>query len=239
MNRRYEDSKIDVGLVAQALNNTNVTGKFHSLAEFRSALAILSGGHMVKTKTCKMELLQATGADAGGAKAIDPVHECLITANVLVTELTILLASVANGETIEINGLTFSAHTNVEDLTIRQFDISGNDSADAQSLLNCINDPDYGIPGVTATISTATLTLVSTVPGATVITAASSDATFTVVTTKAQSFIDLGELKLDAGFTHIAVKVTVTDTATWCAVVLIRYHPRKKITQKVGASFPA
>lgn len=238
MNRLYENAKVDVGVVAQALNNTNVTGKYHPMAEFRSALAVLSGGHMVKAKTAKIEFLEAKNAAAGSAQALTS-HEATITANELVTELTILLATVLNTETIEINGLTFTAHTDTTTLSTRTFAINGNDAADAAELVTCINDPTYGVPGVTATLATATLTLVSTVPGAVLISAVSSDATFTVITTKAQAYIEAKDLALTALFTHLAVKVTVTDTATWAAVVLIRYDSRKKITQKVGASYPA
>lgn len=237
MNRRYEDSKIDVGLVSKALNNTNITGKYHSMKEFRSALAVLSGGPMAVTKTTKLEILEAKNAAAGSAQSLSGA-EATITANTLVTELTILLATVLNGETIVINGLTFTGHTDTTTVANREFAINGNDAADAAELVTCINDPVYGVPGVTASLATATLTLVSTVPGATLITAASSDATFTVATTKAQAYVDVEGLKLTALFTHIAVKVTTTAN-TVIAVVLIRYHSRKKITQKVGASYPA
>lgn len=236
MERQYEKAKIDIGLVSQALNNTNVTGKYHSMAEFRSALAVLNGGHMVKTKTAKLEIMEAKNAAAGSAQSLT---DCTITANEDVTELTILVATVLNGETIEINGLTFTGHTDTTTVADREFAINGNDAADAAELAVCINDPTYGVPGVTATVATATLTLVSTVPGAVLISAVSSDATFTVVTTKAQAYVDLEGLALTALFTHIAIKVTVTDTATWAAVVLIRYHNRKLIDQKVGASYPA
>lgn len=235
MNRAYEQIKLDIGLVSQALNNGNVTGKYHPLKEFRSALAILSGGAMVKTKTTKLELLQAKNAAAGSSKTL---AEAIITANELVTELTITLATVLNGETIEINGLTFSAHTNVEDKTIRQFDISGDNTADALSLANCINDPDYGVPGITAVPNAAVLTLLSTVPGETLISAVSSDATFTVATTKAQAYVDVEGLKLDALFTHVAVKVTTTANSN-VAVVFLRYHAREGISQKMGANYPA
>lgn len=236
MNRRYEDSKIDVGLVAKALNNTNVTGKYHPLGEYRGVMAILSGGPMAKTKTTKIELMEAKNAAAGSAQALS--GSATITANTLVTELTITLATVLNTESIVINGLTFTAHTDTEDKTIRQFDISGNDTADAASLVNCINDPTYGVPGITATSALGVVTLVSTVPGAYVITAASSDATFTVATTKAQAYIDFEGLSLTALFTHVAVKCTTTAN-TVIAVVLIRYKGRKLITQKKGASYPA
>ena len=237
MNRRYEDSKIDIGLVSKALNNTNITGKYHPLGEFRSALAILSGGPMAKTKTTKIELMEAKNAAAGSAQSLSGA-EATITANALVTELTITLASVANGETIDINGLTFTAHTDTTTVADREFKIDGNDTADAVALCVCINDPTYGVPGVTASNAAGVVTLVSTVPGATLITAVSGDATFTVATTKAQAYVDIEGLVLSAGFSHVAVKVTTTANSH-IAAVLIRYHSRKAIAQKVGASYPA
>jgi len=235
MNRRYEDSKIDVGLVSQALNNTNITGKYHAMKEFRSALAVLSGGPMAVTKTTKLEILEATNAAAGSAQSLT---DCLITANVLVTELTITLATVLNTETIIINGLTFTAHTDTTTVADREFSISGNDTADAAELVTCINDPTYGVPGVTASNAAAVITLVSTDPGATLLTVTSGDATFTIATTKAQAYVDIRGLVLSAGFSHIAIKVTTTANSH-VAAVLIRYQSRKVITQKVGASYPA
>jgi len=237
MNRSYEDLKIDVGLVSQAVNNTNVTGKYHPLAEYREVLAILSGGAMAKTKTTKIELLQAINAAAGSAKAVSGA-EAEITANALVTELTITLATVLADETITINGLVFTAHATVTTVANREFSISGNDTADAAELVTCINDPTYGVPGVTATSVAAVVTLVSTVPGATLITAASTDATFTVATVKAQAYVDIESLVLDASFSHVAVKVTTTADSN-VAAVLIRAKGRKAITQKVGAKYPA
>lgn len=216
MNRRYEDSKIDVALVSQALNNTNKTGKYHPLSEFRSALAILSAGAMAVTKTTKLELMQAKNAEAGEAKVLDPAAEALITANVKVTELTVTLATVLNTETVIINGLTFTAHTDTEDKTLRQFDISGNDTADAASLVNCINDPGYGVPGVKATSSLGVVTLVADPPGEAVITVTSGDATFTIATTKAQAYVDLEGLALDAvGSATLPSRSPQQLTATW------------------------
>jgi len=235
MNRRYEDSKIDIGLVSQALNNTNITGKYHPLTEFRSALAILSGGAMAVTKTTKLEILEAKNASAGSAQSL---AECTITANVLVTELTIALDTVLNTESIVINGLEFTAHTDTEDKTIRQFDISGDNTADALSLANCINDPDYGVPGITATPAVAVITLTSTVPGETLLTVTSEDATFTIATTKAQAYVDIEGLALTALFTHIAIKVTTTANSH-VAVILVRYKGREAIDQKMGANYPA
>ena len=237
MNRRYEDSKLDIALVSQALNNTNITGKYHSLAEFRSALAILSGGAMAVTKTTKIELMEAKNADAGSAQALTG-YEALITANTLVTELTVTLATVLNTETVIINGLTFTAHTDTTTVADREFSISGNDTADAVELCTCINDEIYGVPGITATSALGVVTLVSTDPGATLLTVTSGDATFTIATTKAQAYVDLEAMALTALYTHIAVKVTTTANSN-VAAVLLRYHQRKPITQKMGANYPA
>lgn len=236
MEREYEKGKIDIGVVSQALNNTNVTGKYHPLGEYRSVLAILSGGAMAVTKTTKIELFEAKNAAAGSAQAL--TGSATITANILVTELTITLATVLNTETVIINGLTFTGHTDTTTVANREFSISGNDTADATELCVCINDPTYGVPGITATSALGVVTLVSTIPGATLLTVTSTDATFTIATTKAQAYLDFEGLALTALFTHVAVKITTTANSV-VACVLIRYHSRKKITQRVGASYPA
>jgi hypothetical protein len=237
LNRIREEVKLDMALEAQALDNTNVTGDYFPLKGFRSVLAILSGGAMAKTKTTILQLYQAKNAAAGSAKVVT-LGTCTITANTLVTELTITLATVLNTETIVINGLTFTGHTDTTTVADREFAIDGNDTADAVEFCICVNDPTYGVPGVTATSALGVVTLKSTVPNETLITAASSDATFTVATVAAQCFVEIDPLITDALFGHLAVKVTSTATGT-VAVVLIRGKKVKAITQKMAASYPA
>lgn len=236
MNRSYEDQKIDVGLVSQALNNTNATGKYFPLAEYREVLAILSGGAMAKTKLTTLDLWQAKNAAALDAKAITGAT-AVITANTLITELTIALATVLAADAITINGLVFTAHATVTTVANREFSISGDNTVDGDELCVCINDPTYGVPGVTAVNVTGTITLVSTIPGETLITAVSAAATFTVVTTKAQAYVSIESLALEALFTHVAAKVTTTANSN-VAVVLLRAKSRAGIAQKVGASYP-
>jgi hypothetical protein len=236
MNKLYEELKIDMGLEAQALDNTNVIGDYFPLAEYRDVLAILSGGAMAKTKTTILQLMQATNAAAGSAKVVT-VGVATITANALVTELTITLATVLNTETVTVNGLVFTAHTDTTTLATRTFAIDGTDTADAVEFCKCVNDPTYGVPGVTATNALGVVTLKSTIPNETLITAVSGDATFTVATISAQSYVEIDPLILDDTFTHIAAKVTSTATGT-IAVTLLRGKSRKAITQKVGASYP-
>jgi len=234
MHKLYEGVKIDIGLVSQALNNTNAIGKYHNMQEFRKAIAILSGGAMAKTKTTKLEIFEATD-NAGSDTVLIAGASATITANTLVTELTITLATVLNGETITINDLVFTAHTDTTTVANREFSIAGTDTQDAAELVTCINDPTYGVPGITASNAGAVITLVSTEPGETLVTAATTDTTFTVATTKAQCFAEIDHLDMSDGFTHIACKVTTTANSN-VAVVLLRGVPRKAVSQKVGAS---
>lgn len=237
MHRIYEAKKIDIGLTAKALNNTNVTGPYFRLGEFRSVLAILSAGAAVVTKTTKIELLEAK-TDLGGSSQALSGAEATITSNTLASEMSVTLATVLNGETIIINGLTFTAHTDTTTVADREFKIDGNDAADAIALAVCVNDPTYGVPGILATVASNIVTLTSINLGATLLTITSGDATFTILTISAQAYVDIEGLKLSAAFTHISAKVTTTAN-TVISVTLIRYHSRKKVTQKVGASYPA
>ena len=76
-----------------------------------------------------------------------------------VDDRKITLASVTNGQTIVINGITFTAHTNTTTKSTRNFSIAGTDTQDADELCACINDKVWGLIGFTATNNTGTITL--------------------------------------------------------------------------------
>lgn len=243
--RISEEVKIDIGFVAQALNNTNGTGKYYSMEGYRKALVILSGGAMAATKTTKIELLQAAIALGTGAVGIPTTAAqaalATIAANTKVTEMTVTLATFLVDGVITINGLDFTAHATVTTLADREFSISGTDTDDAVELCLCINDATYGVPGVTASSALGVVTLVATDGkiGETVITVTSvpSDATCVLATLKAQAFVEIDTSQLDKkdDFHFIAVKVTTTaDTVV--AAVLLRGNARFTPAQKVGAS---
>jgi hypothetical protein len=241
--RINEEVKIDIGLVSQALNNTNATGEYFPVKDYGSLCAILNGGAMAATKTSKIELLQATDALGTGAKGIPTTALqaalATITANALVTEATITLATFLATGTITINGLVFTAHATVTTKASRQFSIAGTDTQDAVELISCINDPTYGVPGVTASNVAGAVTLKSTIPGQTLITITSSpgDTTDVKATVKAQAFVEINTKQLDKKnhFVYIAAKVTTTANSN-VAVVMLRGNARTTPVQKVGAS---
>ncbi|KPJ82792.1 MAG: hypothetical protein AMS17_18680 [Spirochaetes bacterium DG_61] len=232
--RINEEVKVDIGLVSQALNNTNATGKYHPIKEYRQVLAVLNGGAMAATKTTKIELLQAKDADGTDAKGIptDAGQEATaeITANTLITEGTIDLTSVANTDIVTVNGISFTKAA-ATDATKREF-------ADAAGLVTCINHATYGVPGVSASYSGNVVTVFSTEPGEVVITLEKTEVagTITLATTKAQAFVEINSGKIDKknGFNHVAVKVTTTANSN-VAVVMLRGNARFTPEQKVGA----
>lgn len=93
----------------------------------------------------------------------DPTKGVLGTDYQVVDQIT--LASVLAGDTVIIGGLTFTAHTDTTTVANREFDISGDDTADAAELATCINDGTYGVPGVTATSALGVVTLTRATAG--------------------------------------------------------------------------
>ncbi|MBO8169968.1 MAG: hypothetical protein H0Z35_12410 [Thermoanaerobacteraceae bacterium] len=227
--RISEDMKIDVGLVSQALNNSNVTGRYFDMSKYRKALAVLIGGAMAAGTTSKVEFLQASDANGTGSKVIAGAA-ATITANANVTAAQVVVGTPANGETVTVNGIVFTK-ASATNTANREF-------ADAAGLETCINDETYGVPGVTATNNAGTVSLVATDPGETTITLSSSDAVnLTCSTIQAVAYVEISASQLDLtnDFTHVAAKVTTTAN-TNVAVVLLRGNARFSPSQKVAAS---
>lgn len=243
MNLRItEEIKVDVGIQAQSLNG-NVTGAYHDMKDYAKMAAILTAGAIAATKTAKVELLQAKDAAGGSSKGIPTTAAqeatATITANTLVTKATVTLATFLAGGTITINGLVFTAHATTTTKANREFSISGDDTADAVELVSCINDPTYGVPGITASNAAGVVTLKATDPGQTLITVSSSpdDGTCVKATLEAQAYVEIDTRKLDKknDFNHVAAKVT-TDAAIVVGAVIARGSGRFTPEQKVGAS---
>jgi len=76
-----------------------------------------------------------------------------------VQDRKITLASVTNSQTVVINGIVFTAHTNTTTMSTKTFSISGDDTADAAELASIINSPIYGLSGFTATAAVGVITL--------------------------------------------------------------------------------
>ncbi len=241
MKQLYKRAKLDVGLVPQVLNNSNATGRYYHASMFRRLLAVLTVGAMAATKTAKIEILQAKDGSGTEAKGIPTtagqVAVAQITANTKVTEATLTLATVLNTHSVKINGLTFTAHTDTTTISLRQFAITGDDTADAAELVKCINDDTYGVPGIVASSASGVVTLKAEAAGQALITISDAAATITPATTQAQAFveIDIGNLDIYNGFEYLAVKVTSTANGS-VSVILIEGDCRFEPDQAFAAS---
>ena len=76
---------------------------------------------------------------------------------------TLALQAVQAGQTVAINGITFTAHATTTTPALREFSVSGNDAADATELTNLINNATYGVIGITATVNSNVITLTATI----------------------------------------------------------------------------
>ncbi len=97
-----------------------------------------------------------------------------------VTSQTLTLATVVAGDSVTINGLTFTAHASTTTPSSRQFSIAGTDAADASELASVINHATYGVPGVTATVSSNVVTVTAKDLDNTTVTVTNPASTITV-----------------------------------------------------------
>lgn len=230
MNGINEALKIDIGVVAQTITNSNDTGRYYDMSKYRRALAIYNVGAMAAGTTAKIEFYQATDALGTGAKLMTSTA-AEITANTNVAVATVALVSAVATDTVTINGITFTM-AGATTAASRTF-------ANAAGLVSDVNDATYGVPGVTASAATSFVTLIATDPGEKALTVSRTNGsgTVTLATTQAVAFseVDVASMDLANGFTHLGVKATNTSTGG-AAVVLVRGDARISPTQYVGAS---
>lgn len=231
MNLLSEGNAFSIALAPQTLSQSNVTGApYLSVKDYTRVMAVLQVGAMAAGTTAKLEVFQGAGP-AGVGGALLPGATATITANTAVSRATAALVSVLAGQTLTVNGIVFTAHGSVTDVTLRQFSIGGSDTEDSAALVSCINAAN-GVPGVTASNVAGLVTLVTN--GEVTITTVASDSTITCATLSGQAFVEVDNLSLTPGNDSLAVKITSTATGSVSAVWI--RSPRVSGAQVVGAS---
>lgn len=238
MNRAYEDLKVDIGLLPQSLASATATGKYWNMAEFREALAILGVGNITAGGTVAFQIMEAKTEAAGSAQALTG-KLATIAANVKVASLSITcVGGVADDELIITVGGTAYTFTGkaAEDLDAQEWDASGDDTADAASIVNCINATLAG--KITASNVLGVVTLIA--DDGYYIEAISETGSFTTFATlSAQAYVWLDSMDLTALYSWVACKVTTAANTGICNAVLIRGKSKGAITQRMGANYPA
>lgn len=235
-------NKYDIGLIPQALDNANVTGRYYGMQDYRKLVAIAKVGAMAAGTTATLDLLEATDGAGAGARQLAPEvfgvatnARAVLTANEGVTSATLTLVTVLVGDEVTINGLTFTAAA-VADLPNRVFSQAGTDTEDAASLVLAINHATAGVPGVTASSAAGVVTLVSSEAGEETITITDAAGTITAATLSAALAveIDVEQLDIENDFEFVAARLTTTAT-TVVEVSINRGNPRWEPDQAFGA----
>ncbi len=138
-----EAIKTDAAIEYQALETPapGITSRYFRLDRWCLAMFLVVVDTLALAETVVIEVWEdlintgATGAAIGGAA---PTATATITANTLATVVTVTLATVNVGDTVVINGVTFTAAA-ANDFPNLVFDQSNADAQDAADLAGCIN----------------------------------------------------------------------------------------------------
>ena len=243
----HEVVKTDIAIVP--VSTASATSRYYSAAGFRSLLFVVMVGALTALQTCAVQLKRAKDAAGTSAESISGALATIsnITADVIAgaVEATITCAGVAATNTVVVNGLTFTAIANgaTPDVTNREFAVGTDTTANADSataLAAILNHAVYGVPGVTASVSSAVVNLKVTEPGLGLIGITGTASKLTPAIVSALAFIEVEPSALnDADGTEWShVGITVTNTgATLTGAVLLRAKGRYGIKQYVGASW--
>lgn len=229
MERLYDIGKLDPILASQSVATTTVTGEYHSVADYRSVAIAVSTGTMATGNTVALQLTQAKDHDGLSVKNITGAAGT-ITANTGVEGAIVTLSGVTAGETVIINGLTFTAHATTTTVANREFSIAGSDTTDAINLVTCLTDPDYGLIDINVDRTTNVITLEPVDESGIVLTIV-GDTNITITTILASGYCEISTDLLDIvnGFTHIGISVTTNATIViggFCARLRARYTPK-------------
>ncbi len=238
MNRLYEDVKVDTALEPQSLISTNATGKYFNMAGFRAAMFVLNVGNITAGGSSAIQVMEALNERAGSAQALTSFL-ATVAANVRVQKLKITCVGGEAEDILVINvggvAYTFTGKA-AEDLNNQEWIAGGDDSADATSIVACIN---YTLKGKIWAENTAGVITLWAEDGYHIEAIAETGAFTTFATLAAVAYVFLEGLDLSAGFTHIAAKVTTASNTGIVGATLYRGKSVKAISQRVGMSYPA
>jgi hypothetical protein len=233
MNKLYEALKVDMALAPQAINNTAVVGSYYSLKDCMRAIFILNCAVLATSKTSILSVNEATDSSGTSAQALTSAS-ATITAHTLNKAASADISSIANTDTITVT----AAGTAYTFTKAAALDASAREFNTAANLVTCITDATYGVPNCTAAAATNVVT-VTALDGLASVTLSKVENAGTIVLAgvSAVCYVEVENMSLSSGFTHIAPVVTVNDTSgnSLNSVVLLR-ELKKLPTQYVGAS---
>ncbi len=225
-----ENYRVVMPLVGQAINNTNVTGTYHSIAGITRVLAIMAGGASASTKTFKLDILEATDNAGTGASSVDSATG---TANTKVKKVTVALASVGTGDTVTVTSYIGTTSYDTATFTKGTTVAASGTFADAAGLVLCIA---YALADSVISTASTTNVLITALDGFSItVSSTNVGGTITQATDESVVIVDLSRDDFSATTTHIAPKVTTTGNGIM-SVVFVMETRNLPVTQSVAAS---
>lgn len=252
MHNIAEGTKVDAA-VRPNIGGTSYVGEWFNMKEYAKALFVAEISRQTNAMSLTFDVYEAT--DAAGSDAQRLGAAITMAQGVKVTLAEVLAASVQVGDTLKIKPYTFdgqgllTAGTELtftaaaaENISAREFNQASTDAAAATSLAACINDATYGVPGVLASVSTATVTLSMDEPGdgafdITELAAAVARLVVTDLVQQAHFEVAVQDLDRDDDFTHVGARFGSVDSTTVCGCTLIRALPGYSPVGQVSAYY--
>ncbi len=205
------DTDADVAALAALINADYavVTAGTSVAATDKLVITTDEGAHTIEAK--------ATTADYPNGKYLLNVTQATELASIILAinhKANVTLANVSAGDTVTINGLTFTGHATTTTAANREFAVNGTDTQDGDGLVTCLQDATYGLgTGYTAANASGVVSITRNSAAAAVVTITSSNGTRLAVQTAG------GVPGVIAAATGVAGELSITPT--WTGVLTV------------------
>lgn len=223
--------RYDISHAPQTINAAaNVTGRYFKLDAYRKALFIFAvNASTAATGVLTAQIKQATTRTGTGVKDVTGAVATM-TVNAKAKKVTVSASSILAADAITINGLVWTAAAAAVVAT-RTYALGANDTAAIAALAAAINESVYGVPGVTASASTTTLTLVANDSYSVTIASPASTLTPATIESIASVEVDASQLDIAGGFGFVALNLAAAAINHPCGAMVNLGNPRHSPVQ--------
>ena len=243
----HEHTLSNIALFPRALNNTNVTGPWHSFERAEKSMKFIGMvGAMAATETIIFQLQQATDLAGTGAKEVSVGEDALFNSATTITANTRILAGTVTCDAVVATNELTIADTAGNSTTITAVEAPATpgageyladpagDTATATALAAAINAQ---VPNVLATSAAAVVTVVSLDPEAAALTLTGTAVRYVLATLAAACIIEIEESQLDHAndFRFVALRAQTAANLASIAGALERAPKYRVHRQPVSA----